>query len=1336
MNFRLVFCLKKKTMKENMQTQNIQQNVQDIKAIQFGIVSDQDILDISVCQINKTTLSSEEGSVYDPRLGCTTNGVLCDTCNENIWKCPGHFGHINLNIPIILFYKQTVTMLRLFCFECCRFLCTKDELILHNVRGYSNIIEHVSKMVVCGRCGSPHPEIKLDLDNVIVSTLKLKNEKTTKTLCPISVKCIFDNIPEEDVEILGIDPVLSHPKNLVLTKFPVIPTCCRPRVITPDNISDDDLSITLIEIIKHNNILERQLDPCLYEKTIAEIKFRALTYCDNTKGKASHTTNHKPLTGIKERITKKTGHVRQNLMGKRCNRTARTVLGPEPTLKMNEVAIPQEIATLLTVPVIVSPFNIEELTRMVNNTSLISVIIKKNGNKISVPVAQMKRGTVLKHGDTIKRDGNDIVVTNCKMLLKPGDEIERNEQPILLLFPEKRHITLELGDIVERSMKNGDFVLLNRQPTLHRNSMQGMKVVIKPGKTIRMNLSIVTGFNADFDGDEGNIFAQETLEANAELELLSNAKYNILSAQSNKSEMVIVQDSLLGAYKMSCIVHTITPAMFMHCIMRIEHVYDYHKRLDEIQTMRSEKYTSCGLFGFIMPSDFHYKTKTLEIKNGIVISGYFDKSSLKGGKYSIIRLLTMEYGPEIAMSFIDNIQFLTNCWFEMFPFTVGVVDCLIGNEEKRKEIQKTVYKYFLEANKIALTTEHPNIRESRVNCSLNKGKDIGLKIAKSVLKEDNNFNSTVVSGSKGDYFNIAQITGLLGQQNLDGQRPSKNIDNNKRSLIHYPRVIVNDPSRRYRARGFVASSFIEGMAEDEMFFHAMTGRDGMIKTAMETATSGYIQRSIIKMNEDLKIEYDGTVRDARKNIYQFVFGNHGFDPSQTTNIDGDVLPVLFHRVAKRFQTPVETTTNELLRFLTLTEIEDIVEECRVSHNLPEPIMKDVTNKQDSIIRKHLNSVQILPSRFQEFKHHIITRYHTSRSCPGECVGIIGAQSIGERQTQTTLNTFHTAGKLQQTGVSRLEEILNMSKNLKIRTCTVFFKEQYTTSEALRLDVGSSINSVFFKNLYTDEPKIIECIGVNETKLVIEFDFDIRVMFINRLTSFDIALKIKSQLQNHDVHIVVKPIGLDIKYILEKNSQYSLAEYLKELDKILVCGMVGITATHLDYNKIEKEWFMVTEGSNLKKLLAHPLVNGKRLYCNDFWEVYECLGITAVRKMLLNDLKQICCGVNQEHIQLLVDKMTHKGKPCSITRYTMRTNDCGPLSKATFEESVDILITAAMRSEIENNAGVSAAVISGKQPRVGTAFMDLVMNLDVFHNKLDTIQECKNTYIPDSYNPIY
>lgn len=1282
-----------------------------VTSIQFGILSDKDILDMSVCAINKSTLSVEEGSVYDPRLGSVQNEVKCDTCHENVWKCPGHFGHIDLNIPVILFYKQCVTMLKCFCFECHRLLSSKKELEINGISGHERTLDYLSKINTCIHCNTPHPDVKFNIsDSIITAQHKYKNQKSTRELNPATIKQIFDGVSTEDVKLLRVDDTMFHPKNLVLTKFPVIPTVCRPRMVTPDNISDDDLSIILADIVKNNQIIENEhTNKEKYDKAVASIKFRTLTYCDNSKGKAVHNTNHKPMTGIKERISKKGGIVRKNLMGKRCDQTGRTVIGPDPTLKLDQVAVPPEMAENLTIPEYVNRLNIDRLTDLVNNGKACA-ICKKNGVKINVSNAIIKRGTSLHHGDIVTRAGKKLVVSDCKMELLPGDSIARRGEKISLTFPTKRRVALEIGDKVDRHLQDGDMVLLNRQPTLHRNSMQAMRVVIKPGKTLRMNLAIVSGFNADFDGDEANIFIPQTLEAQAELAHLSNAKNNILSLQANKPEMVIVQDSLLGAYKMTEEIQHISRELFMHCLMVTNTLknYNYSDRLETIQSLRNEEgqYTTHGLFGFLFPDDFHINYPTLKISYGVVVEGYFDASTLKGTKESLIRILCMEYGKEVAASFIDNIQFMTNAWLVENAFSVGIEDCLAQNEEKTSEILGVINKYIMEAEQMTSTTDNKLIREARVNGSLNKAKDIGLRIAKETLKPDNNFKRTVTSGSKGSYFNIAQITGLLGQQNVTGHRPEPTLTNGRRTMIHYPKVIP-DMKRKYESRGFVTSSFIGGMNPKECFFHAMTGREGMTSTAMGTATSGYIQRRTVKMNEDLKIAYDGTVRDANKNIYQQSFGNHGFDPSKVTMVNGEAHPVNIKRLANR----LNGNSDDILP-LHPDDIEYIVERCEYTSTIPERLHKHLMARQTAILKRELSSIKLDPSKLDEFSDFIVTKYHTARITPGECVGILGAQSIGERQTQTTLNTFHTAGKLQQSGVERFQELLNTTKNLKVKMCTLHFKKAYETAKELRDAIGPSLVHLKLKDLVIGDPTIIEG---DSLKMV--YTLSLKTLFKYRLKPFTIAEKIRDSYGDCKCSFTARSISVEIERVSEANDLLFLETIQPELDQTVVCGIDGIIDIHLDHDG--KEWYVVTEGSNLKKLLAHPLVNPKTVYCNDIWEVHDCLGISAVRKMLLSDIKQNVVGVNECHIQSLMDRMTFKGKPTSITRYSMRTNEVGPLSKATFEESIDTIVGAAIKTETDKNTGVSASIISGNLPRVGTGYMGIKID---FNGLKDVVNE--------------
>lgn len=1283
-----------------------------IESIQFGILGDQDILDMSVCTVDKTSLVVEQGSVYDPRMGCTRNDAVCATCKENIWKCPGHFGHINLNTPIILFYKHAVTHLRLFCFKCHRLLCTKEELKLNNIsQNYDSVVSFVSKLNSCSRCNSSHPDIRLNItDTTIVAQHKFRNKKTMRTLTPLIIKQVFDDVPDEDVELLGIDVTMFHPKNLVLTRFPVIPISCRPRMVTADNDSDDDLTISLIDIIKQSHILLTTQDEAKREKAIEAIKFRTLTYCDNSRGKAVHNTNHKPLLGIKERISKKAGSMRQHSMGKRCDQTARTVVGPDPTLKLDEVAVPKTIANNLTTPEYVTPFNIEQLTELVNANKA-STIIKLTGTRISVANALIKRGTHLNHGDMITRGSKTFEVVNTGMALLPDDVITRNGKKIPTILPSKKHITLEIGDIVERYLQDDDLIILNRQPTLHRNSMQGMRVKIKPGKTLRVNLAIVKGFNMDFDGDEGNGLNPQTLESKAELAVITNAKHNILSAQSNKPEMVIVQDSLLGAYLMTKNpVTQMEKGDFCNCLLHTNAFerYDYAERLEFIREKRGEAgFTAPMLFGFIFPEDFHLDDPKLVISFGVLVKGALDKTWLGATRQSLIYLLGMEYTEDETASFIDNVQFLTNAWLDYNPFSVSIKDCLIDDEGKKKEIGAVVNKYFIEADQVAKVTDHPQIREARINCSLNKAKDIGMRLAKETLKPDNNFIQTVTSGSKGDFFNIAQISGLLGQQNLMGERPAPTLDNNRRTLIHYPRIIP-DTDRIYESRGFISNSFIDGLNEKEMFMHAMSGREGMINTSKKTAVTGYNQRKIIKLNEDLSVQQDGTVRDAKKNILQYAFGNHGFDPSKVTFDKGNVArPVNIVRLCKRINGDAEG------QFLTDEDIEDIVSRCKWKTAMPDRIFERIWGKIEDTLRKDLECVKTIS--VDRLSAELERKFHKARATPGDSVGIIGAQSIGERQTQTTLNTFHTAGKLQTSGTGRFEELLNMTKNLKVKTCTVFFTEKFKTAEELREKVGSSLVGFTLGDIMSGEPEIDVS---NPVSIAFRYEFDVKKMYNNRLVPTKVAIAIEDCYEDSVCKITSKGVTVIIKKYPGVND-HSYAQHVRpNIEGTFVSGIKGIKAVHLDYS--DGEWYCVTEGSNLKKLLAHPLIDNDRIYCNDFWEVYECFGISATRAMLRKEFKKVTGGVNDLHINLLVDKMTRKGKPMAINRYTMRTDDVGALSKAAFEESDLMFTEAALRTETDRNEGVSAAIICGNQPRVGTGSCHLLIDTAKLKGTFDDV----------------
>uniref|UniRef100_A0A6C0LX42 DNA-directed RNA polymerase n=1 Tax=viral metagenome TaxID=1070528 RepID=A0A6C0LX42_9ZZZZ len=890
-------------------------DTREITKITFGIYSAKEILGMAVCRIDNPKKVGPN-TVYDDRMGTTDSTKICETCHENAHNCQGHFGYIELNEPVVhpLFYKRVIKFLNCFCLKCNRLLLLKDQIYLAGLNRYKGesrfklIQERTKKVDSCCHpdCGAEHPSCKFsNSDSSIFKVYENKDKvKTSIVLKTEEILKIFDNILDEDVELIGFNPKLVHPRNFIITVLPVIPPCDRPYVKADGNMCDDDITNQYVEIIKANNHLaisdssgKKEISENKKQKFLASLRFRIHTTFNNSQGKAKHTTNGRAIKGIKERLAGKDGQLRNNMMGKRCNQTGRTVIGPDATLKMGELAVPPGMAEILTVPVRVASFNMELLQKLVDSGDVNSLL--KPDGQTRINLKRFRRGTRLLAGDIIYRGADIIDVKNGKELVLVGDQVKRNGEFLERLSPANRSYELKLGWIVERKLQNGDYVLLNRQPTLHKASMMAMKVVLRVGKTLRMNLAITKPFNADFDGDEMNIHVPQSIESQVELEMLSAAQWNLISPQSSKPNMAIVQDSLVGAYRMTQGVKKITKSQFFNIIDKIDMKDPILDRIQHMRRILKEKgkkvqcFTGKGLFSMFLPKDLIYENSNdgdpeepiVKIYRGVLYEGTLNKAILGATHNSLIQILNKEYSPEIACHFIDCVQFVTNNWLMLEGFTVGLGDCLVTSKEKQQEIQDVIQKCYIEAEGIKKTTSHVNIREMRVNATLNKAKDVGLRIAKGSLTSKNNFLATVQSGSKGAVFNIAQITGLLGQQNLKGQRVPLFLSQGRRSLPHYPFGKLT-PSMEYESRGFISSSFIHGLNPREFYFHAMSGREGISDTAMGTATSGYMQRRIVKLTEDLKIQYDKTVRDIPGNIYQMTYGYDGIDPSKTVKVKG------------------------------------------------------------------------------------------------------------------------------------------------------------------------------------------------------------------------------------------------------------------------------------------------------------------------------------------------------------------------------------------------------------------------------------------------------------------
>lgn len=926
----------------------ITREVHDIEGIQFGVLSPEDIKNMAVCVINSSKPSGAN-SVYDERMGAPLySQEACVTCGKKK-ECVGHYGCIELAEPVLhpMYYRMITMFLKCFCKQCHRLLLTSDQIELNNLnklkgeKRFTKILEKIEKIDICGHCSSAQPKIIYkSKDGTIGMEHKKKERGSTGKVGVIlnveDIKKIFDGVIEDDLRLMGLDPENVHPKNFVLTWLIVIPFCSRPYIVSEGNICDDDLTYQYMEIVKINNqLLGDDLNDLKKQKLSNSLKFRIQTLMNNSKGRAKHPTDKRALKGLKERISGKKGRVRGNLMGKRVDFSARTVIGAEPTLRLNQVAIPKEVASIHTKPEIVQEFNKEWLTTLVNTGKANKIITNKNGKNIIINLEHClkERGTRLMKGDIVVKAGNDAkfvrkgkgfdlskfdhFVYNGEQdyELVVGDRVIRNNEEIPVKYSQDRQ--LNIGDVVERKLLDGDAVLFNRYPTLHKGGMLGMEIIVgfpnasenaKINKndpmTFRFNLAGTATYNADFDGDEMNTHVPQSYEAEAELRYTTTILENIVTAQESKPIVVPKQDTLVAACKMSEEDAVINREQFFDITMcgktvdgkplwrtdRIASIWKVLKKFGKDENV----FRSRILLSLLFPETLFYENKNsvmekepvVKIHQGVLLEGALDKSVLGSAHGSLIQILHKEYGKEIVANFIDNIQFICNAWLMHFGFSVGLEDCMVTSEKSVSTIKNAVTQCYTKAKGIEETTLNEGIREVRVTAALDQAKNIGMKIAKEAMRKDNNFLTTTKSGAKGDYFNIAQITGLLGQQNLECGRVIPTLNHGKRSLPHYTENLSME--QEYESRGFVRNSFIHGLTPQEFHFHAMSGREGVIDTAMGTAKSGYMQRRIVKVFEDVQVQNDYTVRDNNGRVYQMAY-NDNFDAKKMVKCNDELV---------------------------------------------------------------------------------------------------------------------------------------------------------------------------------------------------------------------------------------------------------------------------------------------------------------------------------------------------------------------------------------------------------------------------------------------------------------
>ncbi len=853
--------------------------IKKIQQINFGLMSPDDIRNMSVVKIETPDTYDEdgypiEGGLMDPHLGVIDPSLKCRSCGYRGGECQGHFGSIELARPVIHvgFGDIIHKILRSTCQECGRVLLTDSEIAEYtqkikeaqnhgvNLNNLLKEIYNTARRDVCPHCEAQQEEVTIDKPISIV--------QGDYKLTPSEVREKLEKISDEDSYVLGVNPEVARPEWLVLTVLPVPPVTVRPSItLDTGERSEDDLTHKLVDILRINQRLIENMEagaPQLIVEDLWELlQYHVTTYFDNEASgvpPARHRSG-RPLKTLAQRLKGKEGRFRSNLSGKRVNFSARTVISPDPNISINEVGVPEMIAKEVTVPSYVNEWNMDEMRKYIENGPDIhpgaNYVIRKDGRKVRVY-------------DETK-----------EMILEQ----------------------LEPGFIIERHLKDGDMVLFNRQPSLHRMSMMAHEVRVLPYKTFRLNLCVCPPYNADFDGDEMNMHVFQTDESRAEAKSLMRVQEHILSPRFGGPIIGAIHDHISGAYILTRRGTEFSEEEAFQ-IIRKSHL-DLPKR-------KNRNWTGKELFSLLLPDDLNltYKAEICRkcgkcsnsgfnpedcdydayvvIEDGQLKSGAIDEKAYGSFSGKILDKIVKEYGADRASEFLNRSTDLAICGIMLNGITTSINDEEIPNEaqerikdhlqlaeEKVDELVQAYEDNFLEALPGRSLEETLEMKIMQV---LGEARDKSGEIAENYLHMRGVLpNYSVImarTGARASMLNLTQITACVGQQSVRGSRIHRGYSG--RTLPHFRKNELGA-----KAKGFVHSSYKEGLDPIEFFFHAMGGREGLVDTAIRTAQSGYMQRRLVNALQDLQVKSSGLVTDNQGMVIQLMFGEDGVDPAKS-----------------------------------------------------------------------------------------------------------------------------------------------------------------------------------------------------------------------------------------------------------------------------------------------------------------------------------------------------------------------------------------------------------------------------------------------------------------------
>ena len=711
-------------------------------------------------------------------------------------------------------------------------------------------------------------------------------KKAVDDMNPLRVLNLFRLIPASDCELLGMNPIEGRPEMFLWQYIPAPPVCIRPSVQQDAASTEDDLTSKLSDIVHVNTLILESLEKGQPVQTIMEqwdfLQIQIAMYVNSDVPGLVTPTYGKAIRGLCQRLKGKQGRFRGNLSGKRVDFSGRTVISPDPNLGIDEVAIPELVAKTLTYPEKVSRYNIEKLRDRI-----------RNGLKYW-PGANY----------VIKKD------TKIKQYLKYGRREVQAEH-------------LKIGDVVERHLEDGDIVLFNRQPSLHKLSILSHYVKVRPHRTFRLNECVCNPYNADFDGDEMNIHVPQTEEARTEAIELMGVKHNLATPKNGEPIISAIQDFITAAYLLSSKDIFYDRKSFTNICMYMAGA-DMQLDLPSPTILKPEMlWTGKQVFNIMMrpnkaspvlvnldaacreyrasnqPRDLDVNDGWLCIRNSEIMCGVMDKTTIGSGKKdNVFYVILRDFGPDAAVQAMNRLAKLSARWLTNQGFSIGISD-VYPPAKLTAEKNILVEKAYAKCDEFIAKFKHGSLAkqegtdeettmENQISGELSRVRQSAGYTCIAELGRHNAAITMATSGSKGSNINVSQMVAVVGQQIIGGARVADGFQD--RSLPHFPKNARQPPSK-----GFVRNSFFTGLNPTEFLFH------GLVDTAVKTAETGYMSRRLMKSLEDLSTQYDNTVRNSSSNVIQFQYGDDKLDP---VDMEGKAKPVHFERTF----THAESTT--------------------------------------------------------------------------------------------------------------------------------------------------------------------------------------------------------------------------------------------------------------------------------------------------------------------------------------------------------------------------------------------------------------------------------------------